>query len=262
MGGGRDKNGVAIYRRRNGAYERLDGKPINRKTAESEFRRQINETKTNKEFGNVMIARYGKNNVKPSFLKKDLGMLKKVMSTIDDLESKYPEMKGKVHTFTGRNASALSSMNIDGSLNINDVWSTLDNPRLYNDNDGWSYKNTTPESIIAHEFAHAIESKLIEKMYPDAFKNGEIDTSAGLALELQARSAWSTDSVLFDARDRALSRLGYTSVQQASSTISKYAETSLGELFAEAFGDVYSNGDKASNASKVFTEELIKELRR
>lgn len=28
MGGGRDKNGVPIYRRRNGMYERVDGKPI------------------------------------------------------------------------------------------------------------------------------------------------------------------------------------------------------------------------------------------
>lgn len=29
MGGGRDKAGTAIYRRRNGVYERIDGKPIN-----------------------------------------------------------------------------------------------------------------------------------------------------------------------------------------------------------------------------------------
>ena len=38
MGGGRDKNGVAIYRRRNGMYERVDGKPINHrnKTPENE----------------------------------------------------------------------------------------------------------------------------------------------------------------------------------------------------------------------------------
>ena len=34
MGGGRDKNGVAIYRRVNGAYVRRDGKPIKRKASD------------------------------------------------------------------------------------------------------------------------------------------------------------------------------------------------------------------------------------
>lgn len=34
MGGGRDKNGVAIYRRVNGAYVRRDGKPIKRRVSD------------------------------------------------------------------------------------------------------------------------------------------------------------------------------------------------------------------------------------
>lgn len=36
MGGGRDKSGVAIYRRRNGVYERLDGRPIKHRNRNNE----------------------------------------------------------------------------------------------------------------------------------------------------------------------------------------------------------------------------------
>ena len=49
--------------------------------------------------------------------------------------------------------------------------------------------------------------------------------------------------------------------QYAAESISHYAVTTEHELFAEAFGDVYANGDKAQELSKWIIEEVQRSMK-
>ena len=79
-------------------------------------------------------------------------------------------------------------------------------------------------------------------------------------MPLGALQHWNDGTFLHPIRDRALSRLGISS-RDLAGQISRYAGKTIHELFAEAFADTYTNKDNASEASKILTEELIRELR-
>lgn len=228
--------------------------------AESSFRDKVIEAKNKKELRDVMLERYKPEQVSTSFTNKNVNMVKRILTTLDDLESRYPEMRDKVHIFDGNRKRAYASMGVDGKLSINAKWSKEDHPELYGDQNGWFHKNRTPEAVVAHEFAHAIQAKILEKKYPNDFVNGEISRNTSFLNRLNIATDWSTGTYLSPIRDRALSKLGITRVE-AVQQISRYAGTNNFELFSEAFGDVFANGDNASEASKALTEELIRELR-
>ena len=50
-------------------------------------------------------------------------------------------------------------------------------------------------------------------------------------------------------------------VWYAAESISHYAVTTEHELFAEAFGDTYANGDKAQELSKWIVEEVKRSMK-
>ena len=279
MGGGRDKSGTAIYRRRNGVYERLDGQPINHRVKtqpeEKSFRDKINETSNYAEFIDVMRERYGRdpNIVRYSFARQNnLQMLKRVMNTIDDLEEKYPFMKGYIKGFRNIDdfkSKAMAGMDDEGNLYLNpNYWSENNNQYLYSmekDVRGVHPPNMSPESIIAHEFGHAVHGYLMEKMADWA-------NNAPVSEMLKAADVWAglIDGTALEYIERkALNSLGLThSLSMGRFKISKYAygaKSSGGnpsyEAFAEAFADVYANGEKAGDVSKAYVQALLDEIK-
>lgn len=229
--------------------------------AENTFRAKINSAKNKKELREAMLERYKPEHVDTTFTNKNLNMVKRILNTLDDLENQYPEVRGKVHKFVGTRKRALASMGVDGRLSINTTWSKEDDPSLYGDHNGWFHKNRTPEAVVAHEFAHAIQAKILEKLYPNDFVNGEISITSPLMNRMNISNEWNNGRYLSPIRDRALQKLGMTRAQ-AVEQISRYAGANNFELFAEAFADVFANGNNASAASKALTEEMIRELRK
>lgn len=128
----------------------------------------------------------------------------------------------------------------DGSLHIN--------PNIFKDEKTFYetiggkirayHPNATPESILAHEYGHSISLKVDEKKI--------IDNAVARYVEKYPKSAM--DAFIPD-------------YQYAAESISHYAVTTEHELFAEAFGDVYANGDKAQELSKWIVEEVRRSMK-
>ncbi len=315
MGGGRDKNGVPLYYRRNGVYIRRDGTPINdrnkviditeklviEKSRDSDREKFINsEVERAREFLSMMDAMdefnekeirenagirwdkehkslsipekiqysetkdellkvlreaYGERNVTDSFVRdNDLKMVKRALATINELENKYPFMKGKITRFIERHEAmgasldentenAGASMYPDGSFALNKNYWSYDNPELYDGSErGFHPPNQTPESTIAHEFGHAMlnyytDLTLEHPVSDPANKNIEMIALRSLPMKMRME-------LQNDVRGQ----------------ISEYAEYSKGEAFAEAMADVYANGKNASVVSHAYVNTLINEI--
>lgn len=128
----------------------------------------------------------------------------------------------------------------DGSLHIN--------PNVFKDEKTFYetiggrirayHPNATPESILAHEYGHGISLNVDEKKI--------IDNAVARYVEKYPKSAM--DAFIPD-------------YQYAAESISHYAVTTEHELFAEAFGDVYANGDNAQELSKWIIEEVQRSMK-
>lgn len=125
----------------------------------------------------------------------------------------------------------------DGSLHIN--------PNIFKDEKTFYetvgnklkayHPNATPESILAHEYGHSISLQVNEQKV--------VNDAVTKYIEKYPKTAM--DAFLPD-------------YQYAAESISHYAVTTEHELFAEAFGDVYANGDKAQELSKWIIKEVQK----
>ena len=91
------------------------------------------------------------------------------------------------------------------------------------------HKNASVESIFAHELSHSVGSSIGNVQY-DA-----IDYAVDEFMKSYTKTAMDT---------------GLADWQIAGEYISRYAVTTKEEFFAEAFADVYQNGDKAESISK------------
>lgn len=93
------------------------------------------------------------------------------------------------------------------------------------------HKNASEESVIAHEIAHSIE------------KDVDVESIVSKASEKFVSENPNDEDVVYGK--------GFLPSQQiAGGKISRMAINSPHETFAEAFADVYANGDKASSVSK------------
>ena len=271
MGGGRTAEGIALYKRVDGKYVRqvpYKNQPqiAIREKAElgQSFSKELKKVKSKKEFLDLVETRFGKNSVSPDFVNKnDLEMIKKVVGTVADLEEKYPFMKGFIKftsTISGSSRN-IAEMSSNGVLDINSsVWSINKNPILYN-----RYihpANNTPESTIAHEFGHAIHSYLYKKMQEYYYKNKDMDNYYSVLASINS------GAILRKFEEKAYKKIGLNK-NTGRAQISKFAEMAdmVGakashEAFAEAFADVFSNKTKASDASKAFVNEVVKEAKK
>lgn len=211
-----------------------------------DFAKELRKVKTKKEFLALVQKRYGKNGITSDFVNKNhLAMIKKVVGTVAELEDKYPFMKGFIKftsTISGSSAHR-AEMSSFGVLDINSsIWSINKNPELYNNI--FHPANSTPESIIAHEFGHAIHSYLYKKMQEYYKKNNDMDNYYSVLVSINS------GSILKKFEEKAYKKIGLNK-NTGRAQISKFADMAdmIGakaphEAFAEAFADVFSNKKK------------------
>lgn len=128
---------------------------------------------------------------------------------------------------------------VDGSLHIN--------PNVFKDEETFRntvgnrirayHQNATPNSILAHEFGHSISLQCNEQKIINEAVSEYVAKHPKTGMDMYIPD-----------------------YQYAAESISHYAVTTEHELFAEAFGDVYANGDNAQELSKAIVEKVRQEL--
>ena len=238
---------------------------------EKSFRDKLNDVKTGDELSKLLNEKYS-TVASGVVANNDIDMVKRAIRTLDELEEQYPFMKGKISgleyqyvpnvpaamhaKFNGENGT------VNQNFKFGAGWEIKDNPKFYSGSErGFTPPNQTPESIVAHEFGHAIANIVTSRKLAQARAKGKIDAlfyiddiKKGKELEYLEK--------------RALDLLGIKQAAKARKEISGYAKEArmyegipTRESFAEAFADVYSNGDKASNVSKAYVKVLLEEVK-
>ena len=238
---------------------------------EKSFKDKVNDAQTKEDLLSVLNEKYSF--VAPGAVtRNDIDMVKRVVTTLEELEEQYPFMKGYINGFEftvapGNTAAMHARYNAnDGLLGQNFMfgsgWDVKDNPKMYTGNErGFAPPNQTPESIVAHEFGHAIGNVILGKMVEKARDKGFFDAMFLLQDIKKGKG-------LENLEKRAVASLGYKQPAAVRGKISGYAKYAkrygsqpTNESFAEAFADVYSNGDNASDVSKAYVNVLLEEAR-
>jgi len=98
---------------------------------------------------------------------------------------------------------------------------------------------TGTEAVVAHEYGHALNDKVAQKLGVD------MDTAA--------------KKIVSEARKQTKTKTGkskHRGIVQFENAISRYATTNEAEAIAEAFSDVFCNGGKAKAESKAIMKVL------
>lgn len=273
-----------LERRRQEAREaerqkRLAAKQPQEKT----FKDKVNEAGTKEDLRSVLVEKYGENNVAKGFTEShDLEMTKRAVNTLMELEDRYPFMKGVISGFHNvvdptvvfdPTGSIFAQTNSEFSprtgesrhtLGLGAAYSTKDNPTLYSGSErDFSPPNMTPEAIVAHEFGHAMHNYLMGRLLQDARKDG-IFQAMMVADDIRS------NRLLQRLEKEAKQSIGYKKglpsfrreISRYASDAKAYGGNPTKESFAEAFADVYANGDNASEVSKAYVNVLVNEINR
>ena len=260
--------------------KRLEAK---QQPTEKSFRDKVNEAQTKEDLRAVLVERYGEENVAIGFTRDhDLEMTKRALNTLDELENRYPFMKGVISGFHyvvdptvifDPDGSIFASADTEfnpmtgeskHTLGLGAAFSTKDNPSLYTGTErGFNPPNMTPEAIIAHEFGHAMHNYLLGRILQDARRNG-LFQAAMVADDIRK------NKVLQRLEKEAKQALGYKKglpnfrheISGYASDAKQYGGNPTQEAFAEAFADVYANKDNASAVSKAYVNALLNEINR
>lgn len=244
---------------------------------EKSFRDKINDAQTKEDLRSVLIEKYGETNVAKGFTENhDLQMIKRALNTISELEERYPFMRGAINGFHyivdpgGTTAAEIKSIfsgatgETRQTFGLGVHFSKVDDPKLFSGAErGFDIPNMTPESVVAHEFGHAIHNYLLGRMLKDAKKKGFFDTYNMMddirksktlqRLEKEAKKSIGYKKALPSFRHEIS---GYASDAKS------YGGSPTKEAFAEAFADVYTNKDNASEVSKAYVKVLLDEIDR
>ena len=128
--------------------------------------------------------------------------------------------------------------------------------KKYSDNGFW-IKNVSPASIGAHETAHGVEWLMIE-ISDNYFHNFEKIEAWNKCTEAKAIVSQACKNIKKTAYGKGKKN------DELINAISRYAGTSKSETMAEAFADVYANGENANPLSieiKKLTLEKIKKYK-
>ncbi|MBQ6503127.1 MAG: hypothetical protein IJI57_04340 [Flexilinea sp.] len=235
------------------------------------FRDKINEAQTDGELITTLNEKYSF--VAPGVVtRNDRDMVKRATRTLDELEEQYPFMKGVISglefAVTPGSPAAMhakfSSKEglISQNFKFGEGWDIADNQEFYTGSErGHHPPNQTPESTVAHEFGHAIHNYILGKKLNEAYQRSHIEAIM-LIEDIKHGKA------LAYLEKRAVESLGYKQPAAVRGKISGYAKNAksyrsnpTSESFAEAFADVYVNGDYASDVSKAYVKTLLDEAR-
>ncbi len=237
---------------------------------EKTFRDKVNEAQTKEELMSVLSDKYSY--IQSGVISRnDTEMVKRAVRTLDELEEQYPFMKGAItgleFAVTPGSPAAVharfSSQKglVSQNFKFGEGWDVSDNPSFYSDDRrGHNPPNRTPESIVAHEFGHAIGNLILGKRLEEA-SNRSIFESIMMIDDIKNNRG------LAYLEKRAVATLGYKQPAAVRGKISGYAKEArrygsnpTNESFAEAFADVYSNGENASDVSKAYVNALLSEV--
>lgn len=238
-----------------------------RKQGTLTFSEKIDDATTEDLLLNVLREKYP--NVKEDFVKnKDINSIKKIVKTIDALEERYPFMRGFITTLGVKNKGAA---NIDWSgteFNISSEYLARSNAKEINGLNqkerGWFPPNYTIESVAAHEFGHALHIKYFYKLLIEAGNIQDENKRNRTISRLMTQQG--TGTYLNGIERKVMKKIGAKTKQDAWKQVSGYAsatkpgKVNVFEVIAESFGDVFTNGENASDASKAYVEALLKEL--
>ena len=231
----------------------------------SDFSQKIRDAKTIDELMQAVYEKYGKSDDEFPYVvlrARNMEMVKRVLVTLDELENEYPFAKGIIYNFGSASNDSLAGFTLSsGKLGLSIDWNDEDSPSLYSGKiRGDSIPNTTPESIIAHEFGHAIQARIFQKLHPDLFTNGKYsppNNEIGNKMILEYRNG----KFMMEVEKKVLKKLNI-GFYEAHSRISNYArDEGVMEAFSEAFSDVYANGENASAVSKAYVQALLEAAR-
>ena len=172
-----------------------------------------------------------------------------VLSMLREVQEQYgTELNDiQVATLTGDSVSAIAYYDSNSNLAVNKIY--FDNAKITQAYDDCIASGFHPargfhsamEAVVAHELGHHL-TELI-----------------GLR---EGLGAWQIDRVANGLVNTAMTNLGYRSTDRVRSGISGYAKQNNAEAVAEAYADVYCNGDNAARESRAIVTELNRRLGR
>ncbi|MCR4718670.1 MAG: hypothetical protein K5768_03465 [Firmicutes bacterium] len=269
MGGGRDFTGQTIYKRVNGRYIRqvpykkdilqISSLEITDSYKVDTSKKQITinnisktknfsqlESELEKTFGYVEITqqlrKYG-----------NFELVKSGMVAVERMTKLFPMLKnsGLIMRMDGGSREAISGIDFDNNLHFYYNFFKKDNPESIFGNGKYHPKNFSYEQVIAHELGHKLELIFLQKVYPKV-------TDRQLKALFQTHEGFTYISKVMYQK---LYNKGYRGhATEMMKAVSGYAKKNWAEFGAEAIGDVYSNGSKASSVSQLFVLTLLEEF--
>ena len=224
--------------------------PATPTSAQPAFTPGVRNVKTFGEYKTYMRDTYGID-VTAGVKKLDFGLVKNATEGFETVVHDFPEVANGVQKIRLSKSGVMSCNG--GMISFNSDYFTDPNELAgairYAEKSGWWRPNQSAASIMAHETAHGLEMVLINK-------SGKYKTPAARVL------AWNN---CLEARDivkeacemimKTPAGKGKTAFEIIKDGVSRYgAKGGNSETMAEAFADVYANGENATELAKAIYE--------
>lgn len=179
----------------------------------------------------------------------DFETCKNVLSGVEYMFKDFPDLADNISSVSTSNSGVMCCNGKTISFNPKYFKDTHDFKELCDkcSEVGFWVKNSSPASVGVHETAHAVESFIIK-------------SNPAYEFEFERTMAWNDCTEAKKIVSQACKNIKKTPSGKGKKNaeiirgISQYATDSASETMAEAFADVYANGDNA--------QELSKEIRR
>ena len=238
-------------------WNKLKGKPKETPKAipKAKSADKISETKDFAALDDYLKQRYDIS-VDKSVKSLDFGSVKKALSGLESVLDKVP---GLAETLKKVKTSKSGVMSCSGENITFNPYHFETSERILKacadqSKNGFWIKNASPASIGAHECAHAVEWMMLQKSPSYEYEWQRIDAwnKCTEAKKIVSQACKNVKKTEFGKGKRNFQLIG---------SISRYAGETASETMAEAFADVYANGENASPLSieiERLTMETIK----
>nr|DAU07663.1 MAG TPA: minor capsid protein [Caudoviricetes sp.] len=216
---------------------------------------EMNACANFQDLGNYLYSKYAIS-VDPSVERLDFKTCKAVLGGMETVFVDYPELAQSIKSVSTKNKGVMCCsgetlyFNPKYFVDASGFQSMCD----YHSKIGWWPKNSSPASIGVHETGHAVEKLLLKnsKQYETYYKQV---------------MAWNRGEVSKEIVSEALKNIKKTEygkgkkVAELTHALSDYAATNKQETFAEAFADVFSNGENANPLSLEIKKLALKKYK-
>ncbi|MBQ6679531.1 MAG: hypothetical protein IJM76_05855 [Lachnospiraceae bacterium] len=205
----------------------------------------------------------------------DIGTLKGMMTGYEKMANEFPDIKSVVGNIVPDTAGWMCYNWADHHVGVTvSHFTNRDEMQRKIDNAGKDHtwiNGATPETLMVHEMAHALERYIVEncgeydddiRIDKDRFKvygaNGRETCAVASSRDYEAKKI--TDNA-FKAYKKMPEYEGLNVVKTMFRNVSHYAATNRAEMLAEAFHDVAINGGNAHPLSRLIRDRAIRRLR-